>query len=87
MPLKYTKNFLKNYTKRISPNAKLVKRFEKKLQLFIKDPANPVLKNHKLLGAKQNLQSFSVTGDIRVVYLRKDKTVYLIDIGTHAQVY
>ncbi|MFZ5366059.1 MAG: type II toxin-antitoxin system YafQ family toxin [Patescibacteria group bacterium] len=87
MLLKYTKIFLKNYTKRISPNASLVKRFEERLHLFIKNPTDPVLKNHKLLGAKHNLRSFSVTGDIRVVYLRKDKTVYLIDIGTHAQVY
>lgn len=87
MPLQYTKNFLKNYTRRISPNAKLVKRFKERLDLFIKDPANPILKDHKLLGARKNLRSFSVTGDIRVIYLNEGETVYLIDVGIHAQVY
>ena len=39
-------------------------------------------------GAKSGSRSCSITGDIRVVYRKKDeKTVILLDIGTHNQVY
>jgi len=58
MQLDYTKNFLKNYTKRISQHKNLDKQFQEKLQLFLDDKSNPILKDHKLIGAKKDYVRF-----------------------------
>ena len=87
MHLKYAKKFLKNFDRRIEKNAKLKKQFQERLELFLTDPQNPLLKNHRLVGARKYLNAFSVTGNIRVLYYQKGDTVYLLDIGTHNQVY
>ncbi len=87
MRINYTKNFLKNYKKRIKPNRNLDTRFRERFDLFKKNPNDPILKNHHLLGSKSHLHSFSITGDIRVLYELIEGDLYLIDIGTHNQVY
>lgn len=87
MHLNYTQNFLKNYKKRIAKNKSIDKQFQERLQLFLTNQHNPLLKTHKLIGAKKNLHAFSVTGDIRVIYYQHGDTIFLIDIGTHNQVY
>lgn len=87
MRILYHKNFLKSYTKRIGPNKKLDMQFEARLELFLKDPKNPILKDHKLTGEKRDRRAFSVTGDIRVVYKKFDDSVLFYDIGSHSQVY
>lgn len=79
--------FVKHFKKRILPHPKLVIRFEKRLRLFFADPTNPLLKDHLLKGNKKNYRSFSIAGDIRVVYKIKGKTIQLYDIGSHNQVY
>lgn len=87
MKISYHRNFKKNFRKRISPHENLVKRFEERLGLFLKDPKNPILQNHALVGKRIDLRAFSITGDIRVVYFVKGGELYLLDIGTHAQIY
>ncbi|MBU3978845.1 type II toxin-antitoxin system mRNA interferase toxin, RelE/StbE family [Patescibacteria group bacterium] len=87
MLLNYTKNFLKNYNKRIAGNKMLDKKFQKRLQLFLQNPKTPLLKDHKLTGAKKKLRSFSISGDIRVIYYQEKERIFLFDIGTHNQVY
>ena len=80
--------FKKYYKKRISNNPKLVAKTASRLKLFRENPANPILNDHPLKGSKNNFRSFSVTGDIRIVYMRVSKNhVILLDIGTHNQVY
>ena len=87
MQIKYHKNFQKSFKKRIAPYPKLVAQFQKHLTLFIENPENPTLKDHKLVGQKLNLRAFSVTGDIRVVYKKVKDELWLFDIGSHNQVY
>lgn len=87
MQINYTQNFLKNYKKRIANNKNLDKQFKERLQLFLINQRSSLLKIHKLTGAKKNLRSFSVSGDIRVIYYHQEEEVFLIDIGTHNQVY
>jgi addiction module RelE/StbE family toxin len=65
----------------------LVEQFERRLLLFVNDSENQVLKNHALIGDYQGYKSFSVTGDVRVIYRDSGGQVFLIDIGTHNQVY
>lgn len=82
------RQFRRNYQKRILPNSNIDKKFEKRLTLFLLNPHNPLLRDHKLTGSLQNFRSFSITGDIRVVYRWEDEeTLELYDIGTHNQVY
>ena len=83
MRLNYTQNFLKNYKLRIVRNKVLDKRFQNRLQLFLNTPQNPILRDHKLIGAKKSLRSFSVSGDIRVVYYKIADKIILIDVGSH----
>lgn len=87
MNLNYTKNFLKHYETRVAKNQRLVNRFQERLDLFLRDPQNPILKDHRLTGARKHLRAFSVTGDVRVLYYREGNEIYLVDIGTHSQVY
>lgn len=51
------------------------------------DPADPSLKSHKLSGFKKGLRSFSLTGDMRVVFRIDGEIIRLYDIGSHNQVY
>ena len=87
MKIRYSKDFLKSFKIRILPNQALLKKFEKRLILFQKNPGSPLLRNHKLAGSKSDYRSFSITGGIRVIYVVNENTVYFLDIGTHNQVY
>ena len=87
MNIEYHKIFIKNFKKRFGDNLKVKKQYKNRLKLFIKNPANPILKNHSLKGKKFRLHSFSITGDIRLVYFRTETRIVFLDIGTHNQVY
>lgn len=79
--------FKKHFKARILSNKNLVNRFETRLKIFLTDPKDPVLHNHRLTGQMKNLRAFSVAGDIRVVYQLEGENLYLYDIGSHNQVY
>lgn len=87
MTVYYHRNFTKVFKTRIAHNPALVGKFEERLELFLKDPANPLLKDHALRGSKANYRAFSLTGDIRVIYERVEDGISLYNIGTHNQVY
>ncbi len=87
MTISRHKQFQRNYKKRILPFPDLDKRFESRFKLFLQNPNHPELKDHKLLGKLIGLRSFSVTGDIRVVYRQTRSSIELYDIGSHNQVY
>ena len=87
MIIRRHKQFLRNYKKRILPYPKLDKKFEERLNLFLHDSQNPILKNHKLSGSLKGLRAFSISGNIRVVYRIVKDVVELYDIGSHNQVY
>jgi len=80
--------FRKAFKKRIKNDSKLVKKTTERIQLFLDNPQNPVLKDHQLIGKLKNNRSFWVTGDVRIVYFQISKDeVLFIDIGSHNQVY
>lgn len=87
MKIKYHKDFLKNYKKRIKPYPKLATQFTRQLNKFIENPKDPSLRNHKLIGKMKSFRAFSVTGDIRIVYVIVNNEIWLYDIGSHNQVY
>ncbi len=82
------RNFVKSYDKRIRHNPSLVIKSNNRIELFRKDSKNPLLKDHPLSGDKKEFRSFSVSGDIRIIYYKKsDDRVIFFDIGSHNQVY
>ena len=79
-------DFFKKRLQKLSQ--KVQRQFEKRFDIFLRDPSHPLLKVHPLKGNLAGLRAFSVTGDYRVTYRILDRdSVKFIDIGTHAQVY
>ena len=87
MKIQYHREFLKSYKKRVTPYPKLELQFKKQLEKLILNPNDPSLRDHKLIGKRKNFRSFSVSGDIRVIYLIVENSIWLYDIGSHNQVY
>lgn len=87
MKIEYNATFIKHYKKRILHKSSLKEKFEERLDIFLSNPKDPILKDHPLKGKKEKLRAFSITGDIRVVYIINNNIAYFFDIGTHNQVY
>lgn len=87
MQIKYHHQFIKSYKKRIRCYSSLAQKFQSRLKIFMNDPTNPILKNHRLTGDLKGYWSFSVTGDVRIIYRVENDELLLYDIGTHNQVY
>lgn len=87
MKIEYHQVFKNHFKKRILPYPKLTNKFKERVSLFIKNSQHALLKNHKLIGKKREYWSFSITGDIRVIYKIINNTLRLYDIGSHNQVY
>ncbi len=87
MTIKYSKRFFKNFKSRIASSKALNKKAQERITLFANNPHSPLLKDHSLKGNKTGLRSFSITGDIRIIYQLESETIYFLDIGTHNQVY
>lgn len=87
MNVHYHKNFKKHFKLRIEPEPSLDQNFRERLELFLNNSMDPTLKDHPLKGEKSTYRSFSITGDIRVVYKKVEDGIMLYDIGSHNQVY
>jgi addiction module RelE/StbE family toxin len=81
------KSFIKNYRLRVKPNLSLRGQYERRYALFVAGKKGPPLNDHQLTGGKRGFRSFSVTGNIRVIYVETDEAIIFIDVGTHNQVY
>lgn len=81
------KQFEKHYRKRIQPDSKLDRQFEKRLYLFLRGERAYPLNDHELTGKLTGKRAFSITPDIRVIYEETGNTIIFLDIGTHTQVY
>jgi len=87
MTLYYKSSFKKSYKKRFGNNAKIKLLIKERISMFLKNPQHPLLRAHPLRGVRKNFYSFSVTGDIRIIFYIYQSNVYFVDIGTHNQVY
>lgn len=72
---------------RIAVNPQRVKLFREKLKRFMQEDAREVLEDHALREKMIGLRAFSISGDIRVVYKENPKSIILVDIGSHEEVY
>lgn len=87
MKVEFTHDFIKVYKKRFANKLNIQKRFKERTKKFSDNPRDIILKDHPLSGKMEGFRSFSITGDVRVVYYIHKETAYFIDIGTHNQVY
>lgn len=71
----------------------LKSKIESKLRLLADDPYNPILRTHKLKGKLSGAWACSVEYDCRIVFCFEqnqetlEEEIFLIDIGTHDEVY
>jgi addiction module RelE/StbE family toxin len=85
MQITTTKRFDKQFRK--LPK-KTQEEFAKRIALFLVDTYHPILNTHKLSGKLQDLWSFNVSGDIRVLFDTSfADTVILEAIGSHSELY
>ena len=86
--IEFHRNFVKSYDRRIKSDSKLASQTEERVEIFKKNPKSELLKDHKLTGRKKSYRSFSITGDIRIIYEQiSENEVVFYDIGSHNQVY
>lgn len=86
-PIKRDKTFEKHFRQRISSHEKLREQFKERLALFMTGELGYPLHDHALIGKLVGKRAFSVTGDIRVVYVELEDAIVFLDIGSHNQVY
>lgn len=88
MVIQFKTSFKKNFNKRIKSNRSLCNKYKQRLLLFMSNSSSPILKDHGLIGKMKDFRSFSITGDIRVIYQQESEDIInFIDIGSHNQVY
>ena len=57
------------------------------LRRFAVDPRDPLLRTHKLKGELVDYWAFSVDDDLRVLFRWDADVAFLVNIGTHDEVY
>jgi mRNA interferase YafQ len=88
LKLLWDAGFKKAYKNKVENSVRLKNKFEQAITLFVSNPYNPKLRTHKLSGVLDGSWSFSIDYDCRVIFdFIDEKTVLLIDIGTHDEVY
>ena len=57
------------------------------LRRFAADPRDPLLRTHKLKGELAGYWSFSVDEDLRVIFRWDGDVAFLVNLGSHDEVY
>lgn len=89
----WSKTFVRVFKRTIKKQPILSKDIEKTLKLLTKDPFAPQLETHKLKGKLSGLWACSVGYDLRIVFDfvksegQKENGIFLMEIGTHDEVY
>lgn len=55
--------------------------------MFIAGQRSAPMNDHVLTGSLQGRRAFSISGDVRVIYIELEDKIIFLDIGTHNQVY
>lgn len=84
MTISYSKNFIKQ-AKKLSPE--LCKKLLERIELFSENPLHPTLRNHQLKGKYKAYRSIDITGDVRALYIQKEREAIFDTVGTHSQLY
>jgi addiction module RelE/StbE family toxin len=85
MDIIFHRNFKKQYKKlRLSDR----KMFAERLDLFKRNPFNPILNNHQLYGKYKDYMSINIRGNLRALYEPVGKNIaHFMYIDTHPNLY
>ena len=84
----FSPSFKRAFKKRVAGRTDLEERFWRRVEIFTGNPFDPRLRTHKLSGKLQELWSFSLEYDLRVVFcFLPQNRVMFEDIGTHDEIY
>lgn len=89
----WSKTFIRAYKRTLKKHPTLSKDIEETLKLLIADPFAPRLETHKLKGKLSGSWACNVGYDLRVVFDfvksegKKEEDIFLMEIGTHEEVY
>jgi mRNA-degrading endonuclease YafQ of YafQ-DinJ toxin-antitoxin module len=76
--------FLRRARKLKEPHASMLRAA---LRRFAADPRDPLLRTHKLQGELADYWAFSVDEDLRVVFRWEGEEAFLVNLGSHDEVY
>lgn len=84
MKVSVSSRFLRRAKKLKEPQASMLRAA---LRRFASDPQDPLLRTHKLKGELADYWAFSVDDDLRVVFRWDGQEVFLLNLGSHDEVY
>lgn len=88
MKIDFSNRFLKHLQK---TSISIQLSFKRRLQLFIANRGNPLLRDHSLRGEWSGFRSINITGDWRAIYHEmgenKMEWIEFVEIGTHSELY
>jgi mRNA-degrading endonuclease YafQ of YafQ-DinJ toxin-antitoxin module len=76
--------FLRRAKKLRDPQASMLRAA---LRRFALDPKDPLLRAHKLKGELKDYWAFSVDDDLRVVFRWQGDEAFLVNLGSHDELY
>ncbi len=89
----WSKTFTRAFSRALKKHPALNKDIEKTLKLLVEDPFIQQLETHKLKGKLLGSWACNVGYDLRIVFdfvkgeKQKEDDIFLIEIGTHDEVY
>lgn len=76
--------FLRRAKKLKEPQASLLRAA---IRRFVIDPQDPLLRTHKLKGELSAFWAFSVDDDLRVLFRWEGDEAFLVNLGSHDEIY
>ena len=85
----FTKKYEKSVKKFLKKHQNIKPKYIKTIQLLKQNPYHPSLRLHKLQGNLEEYFSLSIDMEYRIIldFIVVEKEIYLIDIGSHDEVY
>lgn len=89
----WSKTFIRAYKRTIKKEPAISKDIERTLRLLVENPFHPHLASHKLKGKLSGLWACTIRYDLRIVFefvkseSYQEDDIFLIEIGTHDEVY
>ena len=84
MRIRASTRFLRRAKKLREPQATMLRAA---LRRFAADPRDPLLRTHKLKGELADYWAFSVDDDLRVLFRWDGDVAFLVNLGSHDEVY
>jgi mRNA-degrading endonuclease YafQ of YafQ-DinJ toxin-antitoxin module len=84
LQLATSSRFIRRAKKLKEPHASLLRAA---LRRFAVDPQDPLLRTHKVKGELSAYWAFSVDDDLRVLFRWNGEEAFLVNLGSHDEVY